>query len=210
MRDLEIRGAGNILGANQHGHLEAVGYDMYVRMLSDAIKEKKGERVQPLTECTVDLQIKAHIPEEYIHSTSDRLNIYRRIAQIKTKEDALDVMDELIDRYGEPPSAVTGLVDIAFLRNRAINLGIKEVSERQGVMLIFFAVFDIEVASAIVSALRGRVMISAGNKPYVSIRFKDKSQTRQQLLTEIFDALDSYFATKEQGNEKTAEDENCG
>ena len=210
MRDLEIRGAGNILGANQHGHLEAVGYDMYVRMLSDAIKEKKGERVQPLAECTVDLQIKAHIPEEYIPSTSDRLNIYRRIAQIKTKEDSLDVMDELIDRYGEPPSAVTGLVDIAFLRNRAITLGIKEVSERQGVLLIFFAVFDIEVASALVSALRGRVLISAGNKPYVSVRFKDKSQTRQQLLTEIFDALDSYFATKEQENEKNGEDETCG
>ena len=156
------------------------------------------------------MQIKAHIPEEYIPSTSDRLNIYRRIAQIKTKEDSLDVMDELIDRYGEPPSAVTGLVDIAFLRNRAITLGIKEVSERQGVLLIFFAVFDIEVASALVSALRGRVLISAGNKPYVSVRFKDKSQTRQQLLTEIFDALDSYFATKEQENEKNGEDETCG
>lgn len=189
MRDLEIRGAGNILGANQHGHLEAVGYDMYVRLLSDAIKEKKGEKVRPQAECTVDLQIKAHIPEDYIRSTADRLNIYRRIAQIRTEEDSRDVIDELIDRYGEPPEAVAGLIDVAFLRNRAINCGIREISERNGVLLIYFTQFDFEVAAALAAALKGRVLISAGAKPYVSVRFKDKSQTRQQLLTEIFEAL---------------------
>ena len=200
MRDLEIRGAGNILGANQHGHLESVGYDMYVRLLSDAVKEKKGETVEPQAECTVDLQIKAHIPETYIKSTADRLNIYRRIAQIRTQDDASDVIDELIDRYGEPPNAVTGLIDIAFLRNRAIKLGIREVSERGGVLLVYFAVFDFELATALTSALRGRVMISAGAKPYVSVRFKDKNQTRQELLNEIFIALENYNAQKEKDN----------
>ncbi len=201
MRDLEIRGAGNVLGASQHGHLEAVGYDMYVRLLSNAIKEKRGEKPEPQAECTVDLQIVAHIPESYIPSTPDRLNIYRRIAQIRTEEDSRDVIDELIDRYGEPPSPVTGLIDIAFLRNRAIGLGIKEISERSGVLLIYFSQFDFTVASSLASALRGRVLISAGAKPYVSVRFRDKQQSRQQLLTEIFDALEKTPLPEKQNKE---------
>ena len=103
MRDLEIRGAGNILGAQQHGHMEAVGYDMYIQMLSEAIAEERGEKPQkPEEECLIDLQVEAHIPEEYIESIPQRLSIYRRIADIRTPDDVEDVYDELIDRFGDP------------------------------------------------------------------------------------------------------------
>ena len=99
MRDLEIRGAGNILGDRQHGHMEAVGYDMYLRLLSDAIAEQKGELPPPSTEeCLVDIRIPAHIPENYIESTAQRIEIYRRLASIKSIEDSTDIIDELIDR----------------------------------------------------------------------------------------------------------------
>ena len=101
MRDLEIRGAGNILGAQQHGHMEAVGYDLYLKLLGEAIRREKGEDVQPLDEgCLIDVQIQAHIPESYISDLNQRLEIYRRIADVRTRDDALDVTDELIDRFG--------------------------------------------------------------------------------------------------------------
>ena len=108
MRDLEIRGAGNILGGEQHGHMETVGYDLYLKLLGEAVKMEKGELpVAPVdNECLVDMQVQAHIPERYIENLSQRLDIYRRIAGIKTQDDALDVLDELTDRFGKPPASV--------------------------------------------------------------------------------------------------------
>ena len=174
MRDLEIRGAGNILGAKQHGHMDSVGYDMYVKLLSDAIKEEKGEVPQHDNECAVDLHINAHIPESYIESLPARLQIYRRIAEIKTDEHAEDVMDELIDRFGEPPVAVLGLIDIALLRNRASEMGIYDINDKNGGMVIYFKEFSKEIASKLMAApeLKGRVMLSYSEKPYITIRMK--------------------------------------
>ena len=109
MRDLELRGAGNILGGEQHGHMETVGYDMYLRLLGEAVSEEKGEEASSYElECLVDVQVQAHIPEGYIESLSQRLEIYRRISDIRSQDDAMDVLDELIDRFGEPPASVKG------------------------------------------------------------------------------------------------------
>ncbi len=188
MRDLEIRGAGNVLGARQHGHMESVGYDMYLKLLSDAVKEEKGEPVTDAPDCTVDLQMAAHIPEDYIPALPERLHIYRRIAQIKTQEQSEDVLDELIDRYGEPPASVLGLIDIAFVRNRAAAAGIAEVAQKGGCMLLYPVKFDLQKASALVSALKGRVMLSGGERPYISVRFKSDGQLPTDLLQEILDA----------------------
>ncbi len=128
MRDLEIRGAGNILGGEQHGHMEAVGYDMYMELLQEAISEQTGKETVKKVECLVDLDISANIPEAYIPSLSHRLSIYRRIADIQTKEDRMDVIDELCDRFGEPPESVLGLMDIALLRGAAAKRGVYEIS----------------------------------------------------------------------------------
>ncbi len=131
MRDLEIRGVGSILSAKQHGHMEAVGYDMYLRLLTEAIAEQKGEQPPKAPEdCLVDISINAYIPEDYIEDLPLRIDAYRKIAQIQSQEDSEDVIDELIDRYGEPPKSVTGLVNVALLRNSAAKNGIKEISQK--------------------------------------------------------------------------------
>ena len=189
MRDMEIRGAGNILGGEQHGHMEAVGYDMYLHLLSDAIRREKGEDVQEYgEECLVDLQVQAHIPEAYIPDLNQRLDIYRRIADIRTSADALDVTDELIDRFGEPTASVNGLVQIALLRNRASGLGIREIKQQDDKLLLYRDSFDMKRIAALISAMRGRVMVNAGSRPYVSVKIPS-GETPLVVLEETLAAL---------------------
>ncbi|MDD2418350.1 MAG: transcription-repair coupling factor [Oscillospiraceae bacterium] len=188
MRDMEIRGAGNILGAQQHGHMEAVGYEMYLRLLGEAVNEEKGMPDKNReAECLIDLQVTAHIPEDYISSTAQRLDIYRRIADIRSHEDSLDVYDELIDRFGEPPEAVQGLVEVAMLRNMAADMGIYEVKQKQDGLLLYMRNLDMQVGSRLSAALKGRVMISAGAKPYLAVRIK-KGLTPLDTLKEALEA----------------------
>jgi len=170
MRDLEIRGAGNILGAQQHGHMEAVGYDLYLRLLSEAVSEEQGEEVRQPTECMIDLRLSAHIPEEYIENLSQRIDIYKKIAAVATQEDALDITDELIDRFGDPPDAVKGLVDVALVRNTAAGLGIREISQKEDRVIIYPQVLNMESAVAAAGAMKGRVLLSAGEKPYLTVK----------------------------------------
>ena len=170
MRDLEIRGAGNVLGGEQHGHMESVGYDMYIRLLNDAISAEKGEPVRPEAECTIDLQIGAHIPESYISSLQARLGMYRRIADIRTPDDALDVTDELIDRFGEPPRSVKGLIDIALIRNRCAALGILSIEQQENFLRIYPDTVKPQHIAALSSALGRLFRVNAGAKPFYEIR----------------------------------------
>ncbi|MBR2407066.1 MAG: transcription-repair coupling factor [Clostridia bacterium] len=173
MRDMEIRGAGNLLGAQQHGHMEAVGYDLYLRLLAEAVDEEKGVHNQKReAECLVDLPISAHIPESYIDTNAQRLDIYRRIADIRTAEDSYDVYDELIDRFGEPPAAVQGLIDVALLRNLAANLGIYEIRQSGDTLLLYQRTLDMAIGSQMSAALPKQVMINAGPKPYIAVKQK--------------------------------------
>lgn len=186
MRDLEIRGAGNVLGTSQHGHMEAVGYEMYLKLLSEAVQEQKGEAVLPQKECLVDIRIGAHIPEGYIDNLSQRIDIYKKIASIQTQEDAMDVTDELIDRFGDPPEAVQGLVDVALLRNIAASLGIYEISQKNDMIVFYPSVFDFERASRVSAALRGRVNIGAGAKPYVAVRVGSGEEPIHTMRTALY------------------------
>ncbi|MFI3324652.1 MAG: transcription-repair coupling factor [Clostridia bacterium] len=171
MRDLEIRGAGNVLGGEQHGHMESVGYDMYLKLLNEAVALLKGEDIpQESISCTVDIQIQAHIPNDYIESINNRLDIYRRIADIQTVEDSEDVIDELIDRFGEPPVSVQGIIDIALLRNTAASFGIKEIKQQNGFVFMYLACVNMEHISKLIGELKGRVLLSATEKPYISIK----------------------------------------
>lgn len=190
MRDLEIRGAGNVLGSQQHGHMEAVGYDMYLKLLNEAVLEEKGEQAPADYECMVDIQISAHIPEDYIESSNQRLEIYRRIADIKNDGDVSDVLDELIDRFGDPPQAVKSLVDVALVRNTAARLGIREISQRGEMVMLFADKIDFKAVSGLVAKLRRRVMVSAGQKPYISVKLL-AGQSPIDAIREALDALSS-------------------
>lgn len=169
LRDLEIRGAGSILGGRQHGHMEAVGYDMYLKLLGEAVAEERGEPSPKATECVVDVQINAHIPEEYIGSLSQRLSIYRKIAAVETHEEELDLLDELIDRYGDPPAEITGLIKISLLRNRAAMLGITEVTQRGEKLYFYVEQPTQEQVMALSAEFRGKIIFNSLKKPYIGV-----------------------------------------
>ena len=189
MRDLEIRGAGNLLGAEQHGHMEAVGYDMYMKLLSEAVIEEKGEAVKTnQKECLIDVRIDAHIPEDYIESLPQRLAIYKRIADIKTDDDASDVLDELIDRFGDPPAGVEGLIKVALLRNTAASMGIYEIGQSNNSLLLYVEEIDMSKIALLVKGMRGRILVSRGPKPYITVK-KASGQSPLDTLEEAFNLL---------------------
>ncbi len=140
MRDLEIRGAGNLLGAKQHGHMEAVGYDLYCKMLNEAVKRLKGEKVErDEYETNIDLPVDGFIPPTYITNEFQKLDVYKRIADIETKEEQADILDELIDRFGEPPKSVCNLLDIALLKVRAHDAFITSITMKpNGVRIVMY------------------------------------------------------------------------
>ncbi|MBQ4641204.1 MAG: transcription-repair coupling factor [Oscillospiraceae bacterium] len=131
MRDLEIRGAGNLLGAEQSGHMMSVGYDMYLKLLDEAVLEERGERAKE-PDCTADLNVTANVEQDYVSRGEERMDLYRRMAAIRSQEDADDLLDEVVDRYGEPPKGVLNLIDIALLRANARSVGISDIRQKAG------------------------------------------------------------------------------
>lgn len=132
MRDMEIRGVGTLLGQRQHGHMQAVGYNLYCKMLNEAVLRLKGNKAvdEDDFETVADIQIDAFIPDSYIKNEALKLDIYRRIAAIEGEEEKDDMLEELIDRFGEPRTAVMNLLAITLLRGRGHSLYIKEVQTR--------------------------------------------------------------------------------
>ena len=150
MRDLEIRGAGNLLGAEQSGHMMSVGYDMYLKLLDEAVLEEKGERPkQP--ECTADLNVTANVSQDYVSRGEERMDLYRRMAAIRSQEDADDLLDEIIDRYGDPPKGVLNLIDIALLRAEAQKLHISDIRQKAGDVLFTMTELNFDGISRICS-----------------------------------------------------------
>ncbi len=170
MRDLQIRGAGSLLGHSQHGHMEAVGYDLYVKMLGQAIAAARGEAPEPdKSECLVDITADAYLPEEYIPDTAGRIEAYKRIAAIETDADAEDVLDELIDRYGDPPRCVQGLVDVSLVRVTAARAGIVEIVQRGDNLILYTDIVKPNQLGPLMEQMPHRVMFNAVGRPYISL-----------------------------------------
>ena len=185
MRDLEIRGAGSILSGRQHGHMEAVGYDLYLQMLNEAIAEKKGEAPPPSPEdCLIDIMIDAFIPSSYIESDTLRIDAYRRIASIVTEEDSRDVIDELIDRFGDPPKPVMGLINVALVRNSAASIGIKEITQRGTKAVFSLRELKPESAPKLLDAYGSRLRFIQGDEPGFSVEVSAK-QPMSELIAEV-------------------------
>lgn len=184
MRDLEIRGAGSILGGRQHGHMETVGYDMYMQMLNEAIAEVKGEKIQKASSCTVDIQMEAYIPEDYIQSTSSRIDMYRKIATVRDEHDETELIDELIDRYGEPPTAITGLIKVSLLRNCAVALGITEITQRNASLQFYIQSPEPEQITALSARYGRRILFVCVDKPYIGVKLIS-GQSPAKLMQEV-------------------------
>ena len=190
MRDLEIRGAGNLLGAEQHGHMEAVGYDLYCKMLSEAVREAKGEEIQEDFETSVDLAINAFIPASYIPEEGQKLELYKRIAGIENQEEAEDMLDELLDRFGEPPLSVRSLMDVAVVKAAAHRAWITEIRQTgEEIRISFFerarlnpAVFPALMAE---EQYRNCLFFHMGKPPYLIYRPKGTDRRPENVLKKL-------------------------
>ncbi len=169
MRDLEIRGAGNLLGAQQSGHMEAVGYDLYCKMLNDAVRQAKGVAAAEEFETTIDIDIDAYIPPSFIPNEFQKLDIYKRVAGIGSQEEAEEMMEELLDRFGEPPRSVCNLLKIAQLKAKAHQVYIKEVTQKgKTLRLLMYERAQIETSKIpeLVKRYDGRLTFTAvGRNP---------------------------------------------
>ena len=198
MRDLEIRGAGSILNGQQHGHMEAVGYDLYMRMLNDAIAEQKGELPPSSPEdCLVDISIDAFIPENYIENLSQRLDVYKKIASVQNKEDSSDVIDELIDRYGDPPKSVMGLINVALTRNAASAMKISEITQRKNNVLFFVKSPEVCQIQALVEKYGNRIKFVDDVKPYFQITLLPR-QKASDLMSETVMVMSECVSQKDE------------
>ncbi|MDO4174277.1 MAG: transcription-repair coupling factor [Eubacteriales bacterium] len=180
MRDLEIRGAGNVLGAEQSGHLMNVGYDLYLKLLEEAVLEEKGEKPHSSSDCTIELLVNANLPQKYVTDAGQRVDLYRRIAAIHTEEDRSNLLDEMIDRFGEPPASAVALCDIALLRARAALQDIAQIKQQDGRILLSWAddAADLRRMASLCAAkqFHGRLMLNAGKTPYISLRMQPKER----------------------------------
>ena len=189
MRDLEIRGAGNLLGPEQSGYLMTVGYDLYLKLLEEAVLEERGEEKKIETECSADLTVNAHIPDRYVASSEQRMDLYRRIAAIRSNEDASDLLDEMLDRYGEAPKSVVALLDVALLRAAAAKAGVSDITQKKDVLKFVLGVFRPEALVKIcnLTKYKLRLTIAAGEVPALTLKLKPGEDVLEAALTLVED-----------------------
>ena len=192
MRDLEIRGAGNILGDQQHGHMDSVGYDMYCKLLAESVDELAGRPQEEIWTPVLDISVEAYIPPKYIKNHSMRLDMYKKIASIEDKQDYMDILDEMIDRFGEPPAGAAALLDVALIKACAKQADLSEVDYREGKLTLRLrGEINFEPISGLIAQYQGRILLSAGNKPYMTMKLTKEEQKNPMGL--IKNVLQCYM-----------------
>jgi len=183
MRDLEIRGAGSLLGEIQSGHLEQVGYDTYCNLLDEVVKEMKGIEVRPETEIQIDLNVTSYIPDEYISDSNQKIEVYQNIALCRNEEDIQNVIDEIIDRFGNMPKELENLIDIARIKYISKKLDIEKIASRKDAVVFTFKAsgsedkFKIDIAQ-LVKKYGTKIKFSAGIKPMITLDIGTSSERK--------------------------------
>ncbi|MBE6543805.1 MAG: transcription-repair coupling factor [Ruminococcaceae bacterium] len=195
MRDMEIRGAGDLLGADQHGHMESIGYDLFMKLLEEAVLEEKGITKTVIPECTIDFNINAYIPEYYIKSSNQRIDTYKKIALIENKKDMMDIYDELMDRFGKIPEVTENLLRVSLLRVLGGKCGFSKLVKKGNEVNFYTAdKFDIKKMSVLASFSGGKMSIKLGKEPYVCLKCE------KAPLQQIVDIMTKYNSALEEEN----------
>lgn len=196
MRDLEIRGTGNLLGREQHGHMEAIGYDLYIKLLEDTVKELKGETVTETVDTSIELQISAYIPESYISDEDQKIEIYKKIAYIGSHEDLYDIEEEIEDRFGDLPQVVRNLLDISYIRHLAKKCGVISITQKKNSIIVKF---NSDKSIAPMTAIRvageyiNRLLFTASGQPYFTVRIdEDRPDEYMKFMKEFLEKISSF------------------
>lgn len=190
LRDLEIRGAGNILGPEQHGHMEAVGYEMYCKLLDEAVKEMQGVDVKEEIETQIDLKVSAFLPDEYIQNSSQKIEVYQDIANISEEEQISEIVDELIDRYGEMPDEVLSLLEVARIKVLAREILITSIKQKDNKVVVNLKnndSLDGGKVQLLIDEYKNRLYFSPGALPYLTLKLQSESES--DILKEVVKLL---------------------
>ena len=189
MRDLEIRGAGSLIGEIQHGHLEEVGYDTYCRLLDEVVKEEQGIEVKPEFDVQIDLNVTSFIPESYISDSNQKIEIYQDIALCKDEKDIQDVIDELIDRFGDIPKEVEKLLEISRIKQLAKAKGVSKISSKKEAIVFTYdnSLFDDSCVQPLIKEYGNRIRFSPGVKPMITLKIANNSE--ETILKEVKEFL---------------------
>lgn len=200
MRDLEIRGAGNIIGSAQHGHMASVGYDLYCRMLEDTIKVVKGEIDKEPFETVVELKIDAYIPSSYIKDEVQKIEVYKKVASIDSKDSMMEIQEELEDRFSDIPPSVQNLIDIAYIKSAANKVGIEEIKEKGNEVIIKFESkkwMTDSLVKGIMKKYNRKIIFKLGDEPVLGYGLKDvKKEELIYILRELVEYIQSVVETK--------------
>lgn len=197
MRDLEIRGAGNLLGAQQHGHMEAIGYDLYCKMLGEVVSLQRGEVVEEEFETTIEIKVNAYIPGSFITDEVQKLDVYKKIASIKTERDYLDIQEEIEDRYGNIPVEVYNLLDIALIKAMAHDIYVTLLSGNNKQICFKFkedAPLNPEALPELLSQYGRRIKFTGGKESSITLSLEEIN--RKELLSNIKNILHDFKKLK--------------
>lgn len=201
MRDLEIRGTGNLLGREQHGHMEAIGYDLFIKLLEDTLRGLKGEEAVQQVETSIELQINAYIPETYITDENQKIEMYKKIASIESKQELYDIEEEVEDRFGDIPSVTRNLLAIAYIKQMAQKCGISNITQKGSNIIIKFKLdkyINAQTAMEVAAAYKSKILFTASEQPYFTLRAGDERV--EELIKIITDIIEKISGLHIAGN----------
>ena len=183
MRDLEIRGAGSVLGEMQHGHMEQVGYDMYCNLLDEVVKEMKGIQIEEEIDVQIEINVSSYIPDDFIEDSNQKIEVYQSIALCQNEEEIKDIIDSIIDRYGNMPKEINNLIEIARIRNMSREKSIIKISQKLDKVIFYFdeKSFDFEIVDKLIKKYGMRIKFSPGKNPYITYKTKNINDILEEI-----------------------------